>query len=154
MIRNLLFTFRAAPAIVRTSILLELLHSLFIAVPTGFLLLIIHELFLPKPDPQKLWAYVGVMAILIAGQFFVSVKTIVRSNDMTYTLSTNLRVVLGNHLQRISMGTFKQRDPGELASVVLQDVANFELIFGHTIGNMAGALFATLILSAFLLATD
>lgn len=154
MIRNLFYTFRTAPAIVRKSILLELLHSLFIAVPTGFLLLIIHELFLPKPDPQKLWTYVGMMVVLIAGQFFVSVKTIVRSNDMTYTLSTNLRVALGNHLQRISMGTFKQRDPGELASVVLQDVANFELIFGHTIGNMAGALFATLILSAFLLATD
>lgn len=154
MIRNLFYTFRTAPVIVRNSILLELLHSLFIAVPTGFLLLIIHELFTPDPDPQKLWMYVGIMVVLIAGQFFVSVKTIVRSNDMTYTLSTNLRVALGNHLQRISMGTFKQRDPGELASVVLQDVANFELIFGHTIGNMAGAVFATIIVSVFLLITD
>lgn len=154
MIRNLIYTFTTAPAIVRKSILLELVHSLFIAVPTGFLLLMIRELFSPVPDPQKLWAYVGIMVILIAGQFFISVKTIVRSNDMTYTLSTNLRMALGNHLQRISMGTFKQRDPGELASVVLQDVANFELIFGHTIGNMAGAVFATIIVSAFLLATD
>lgn len=154
MIKNLFYTFRTAPAIVRNSILLELLHSIFIAVPTGFLLLIIHELFTPDPDPQKLWTYVGIMVVLIAGQFFVSVKTIVRSNDMTYTLSTNLRVALGNHLQRISMGTFKQRDPGELASVVLQDVANFELIFGHTIGNMAGAVFATVIISVFLLITD
>jgi ATP-binding cassette subfamily B protein len=154
MIRNLLYTFRTAPAIVRNSILLELLHSLFIAVPTGFLLLIVHELFSVAPDPQKLWTYVGIMVVFMAGQFFVSIKTIIRSNDMTYTLSTHLRVALGNHLQRISMGTFKQRDPGELASVVLQDVANFELIFGHTVGNMAGAAFATVIVSVFLLITD
>ncbi|SDH24614.1 ATP-binding cassette, subfamily B [Dyadobacter soli] len=154
MIKNLFYTFRTAPVTVRNSMLLELLHSLFIAVPTGFLLLIIHELFSPTPDPGKLWMYVGIMVALIAVQFFVSVKNIVHSNNMTYTLSTNLRVALGNHLQRISMGTFKQRDPGELASVVLQDVANFELIFGHTIGNMAGAVFATLIVSGFLLVTD
>ena len=154
MIRNLFYTFRTAPSIVRKSILLELLHSLFIAVPTGFLLLIIQELFSPNPNPQKLWTYVGTMVVLIMGQFFVSIKTIIHSNNMTYTLSTNLRVALGNHLQRVSMGTFKQRDPGELASVVLQDVANFELIFGHTIGNMAGAVFATIIVSVFLLVTD
>ncbi|MBB5638720.1 ATP-binding cassette subfamily B protein [Pedobacter cryoconitis] len=154
MIKNLFFTFKTSPKLVRKSILLELLHGAFIAVPTGFLLLIINELFSGNPVQSKLWTYVWVMIVLLIVQLFVAVKTIVSSNMMTYELSTHLRISLGNHLQRLSMGTFKQRDPGDLASVVLQDVANFELIFGHTIGNMASAIFATVIISGFLLITD
>ncbi|KIO78461.1 ABC transporter [Pedobacter lusitanus] len=154
MIKNLFFTFKTSPGLVRKSILLELLHGAFIAVPAGFLLLIIRELFSGNPVQSRLWNYIWIMIGLLIIQLFLAVKTIVTSNIMTYQLSTNLRVRLGNHLQRLSMGTFKQRDPGDLASVVLQDVANFEMIFGHTIANMASAIFATLIISVFLLITD
>lgn len=154
MIRNIFRTFKMAPALVRKCVLLELIHGMLISMPTGFLLLIIKELFRDEPSSQKLWTYVVIMLVLLIGQLFVSVKTIVASNVMTYSLSTALRIKLGTHLQRLSMGTFKHRNPGELASVVLQDVANFELIFGHTIGNMAAAFFATLITSVFLFITD
>ncbi|MBC9911709.1 ABC transporter ATP-binding protein [Chitinophaga varians] len=154
MIQNLRYIFKAAPALVRKSILLECLHSMFVAVPTGFLLLIIQELFSPNPHQQRLWSYVAIMTGLLLIQLFVSVKTFVVSNKMTYTLSTVLRVKLGQQLQKISMGAFKQRDPGDLASVVLQDVANFELIFGHTVGGLAAACFAFVIVSVFLFITD
>ncbi|MBS0030935.1 ABC transporter ATP-binding protein [Chitinophaga sp. 22321] len=154
MIKHLLYIFKTAPDEVRRSILLELLHSLFIAVPTGFLLLIIQDLFSGQASPWRLTVYVMILVVFLIGQLFVSVKTIIGSNTMTYAISTHLRIRLGTHLQRLSMGTFKQRDPGDLAAVVLQDVANFELIFGHTIGNMAGGVFATLIISIFLFITD
>lgn len=154
MIKHLFYIFKMAPGKVRKSIALELLHHLFIAVPTGFLLLIIQELFSGHASEKRLYVYVIIMAAMLIGQLWLSVKTMVGSNTMTYALSTRLRIQLGMHLQRLSMGTFKQRDPGDLAAVVLQDVANFELIFGHTIGNMAGAVFATGILSVFLLFTD
>lgn len=154
MIKNLLYIFKTAPELVRKSTLLELLHSLFIAVPTGFLLLIIQELFSGRADQHRLWIYVSIMSGLLLLQLLVSVKAIVTSNEMTYALSSDLRIRLGNHLQKLSMGTYKQRDPGDLASIVLQDVANFELIFSHTIGNIASAIFSTLILSVFLFITD
>lgn len=154
MIKNLFYIFKMAPDRVRKSIALELLHNFFIAIPTGFLLLIIRELFSGHASEKRLYLYVIIMLAMLAGQLWLSVKTMVASNTMTYGLSVNLRIRLGMHLQRLSMGTFKQRDPGDLAAVVLQDVANFELIFGHTIGNMAGAFFATGILSVFLLLTD
>ena len=61
---------------------------------------------------------------------------------------------LGNHLQKLSLGYYKKRDPGDLAAVVLQDVANLEHILGHTIGNMFGAFFATIFTSIFLISLD
>ena len=54
---------------------------------------------------------------------------------------------LGNRIQKFSLGFFKKKDPGEIASVVLQDVANFEGIFGHSVGNLASAAFGTVVLS-------
>lgn len=154
MFRNLFYTFKTAPALVYKAIIMELVHGLFIAVPTGFLLLIIQELFTAHPDQARLWTYVSVMSVLLIAQLFLSVRTFVCTNDMIYTLSTRLRIRLGNHLQHLSMGTFKQRDPGDLASVVLQDVANFEIIFGHTAGNIAAAIFSSIIMAVFLFIVD
>ncbi|MEN7547159.1 ABC transporter ATP-binding protein [Rapidithrix thailandica] len=154
MLSNLLYIFRIAPGAVRKSLFWELLHGIFVASPTGMLLLIIWELFEPEPDQRKIWWIAGIMGGMLLLQFYIASKTLLASNQMTFQLSNTLRLKLGNHLQRLSMGYFKKRDPGDLASVVLQDVANFETIFGHTVGNIAGAVFATLTLSVFLFAVD
>src|ERR1700760_718294 len=112
MFRNLFYTFKTAPQLVSKSVALELVHGVFIGAPTGFLLLIIKELFTTQPHQGRLWLYVSLMAVLLIAQLFLSVKTIVTTNDMIYTISTNLRIRLGNRLQHLSLGTFKQRDPG------------------------------------------
>ncbi|MEM1000592.1 MAG: ABC transporter ATP-binding protein, partial [Bacteroidota bacterium] len=65
-----------------------------------------------------------------------------------------LRVAVGNKLQRLSLGYYKKRDPGELASVALQDVNNFEQIFGHSLSNLATAVFGTVVLAVFLVVLD
>ena len=70
-------------------------------------------------------------------QFFVASKTMLTTNAWVYGLSNQLRIKLGNRIQQFSLGFFKQRDPGEIAAIVLQDVANFEGIFGHSVGNIA-----------------
>ncbi|MCD8538803.1 MAG: ABC transporter ATP-binding protein/permease, partial [Leadbetterella sp.] len=133
---------------------LEIAHSLFIAAPSGILLIIIWELFSDVPDTRKVWTVVALMALMLVIQFFIASKSMVRSNIWVYELSTHLRIQLGNRLRKFSLGFFKQRDPGEIASVVLQDVANFEGIFGHSVGNLASAAFGTVVLSVFLFIYD
>lgn len=154
MIKNLFYTFKAAPGLVRKSILLELLQGILVAVPTGFLLLIVRELFNTVPNVQHLWTYAIIMVVLLVVQLFIAGSNAIVSNQMTYALSTHLRVTLGRHLQKLSMGVYKQRDPGDIAAVALQDVANFEIIFGHTIAALLSAIFTTTLLSIFLLFVD
>lgn len=132
----------------------EILHSIFVAAPSGILLIIIWELFAEDPNVAKIWSVVAFMAALLIVQFFVASKAMVNSNIWVYGLATKLRIRLGNTIQKFSLGFFKQRDPGEIASVVLQDVANFEGIFGHSVGNIAAASFGTIVLSCFLLVYD
>lgn len=138
----------------RRVLLWEILHSFFITAPLGILILIIWELFSTNPNILKIWSVVGLMLILLLLQFYIASKTMVNTNIWVYNLSTQLRINLGNRIQKFSLGFYKKRDPGEIASVVLQDVATFEGIFGHSIGNLASASFGTVMLSAFLLIYD
>lgn len=135
-------------------ILWEVIHSIFIAAPSGILLVIIWELFSEQPNLTKVWSVVGLMTVMLFLQFFVASKSMVNSNLWVYDLSTKLRVALGNRIQKFSLGFFKKRDPGEIASVMLQDVANFEGIFGHSVGNLSSAVFGTTVLSLFLFVYD
>ncbi|MDR7129562.1 ATP-binding cassette subfamily B protein [Algoriphagus sp. 4150] len=132
----------------------EIIHSIFVAAPSGILLVIIWELFSENPNIQKIWAVVGLMTVMLVIQFFIASKSMVKSNLWVYDLSTKLRIHLGNRIQKFSLGFFKKKDPGEIASIVLQDVANFEGIFGHSVGNLASAAFGTAVLSIFLFIYD
>ncbi|MFP3834536.1 ABC transporter ATP-binding protein [Chryseobacterium sp. SIMBA_028] len=154
MIKNLKYVTSFNPKDTRKVAFMEIVHSLFIAAPSGILLVIVWELFSEKPDMTRIWSVVALMAVMLLVQFFVASRSMVRSNILVYDLSTKLRIKLGNHIQKFSLGFFKQKDPGEIASIVLQDVANFEGIFGHSIGNLASAAFGTVLLSVCLLVYD
>jgi len=132
----------------------EIFHSLLIAIPSGVLLVVVWELFLPDPNTKRVWTIVGVMALLLILQLFIASKSLVRSNIWVYGLSTQLRIKLGNRIQRFSLGFFKTRDPGEIAGIALQDVTNFEGIFSHSVGNITSAMFTTIVLSIFLFVYD
>lgn len=154
MIKNLKYVTAFNRKDTRKIIFWEILHSLFIAAPSAILLVIIWELFSPQPDVHKICTVVGLMAVMLIVQFFIASQSMVRSNLWVYDLSTKLRIALGNRIQKFSLGFFKQRDPGEIASIVLQDVSNFEGIFGHSVGNLASAIFGTTVLSIFLFIYD
>ncbi|AZA76149.1 ABC transporter ATP-binding protein [Chryseobacterium sp. G0186] len=154
MIKNLKYVTSFNPKNTRKVAFMEIIHSLFIAAPSGILLVIVWELFSEKPDTTRIWSVVALMVVMLLIQFFVASRSMVQSNILVYDLSTKLRIKLGNHIQKFSLGFFKQKDPGEIASIVLQDVANFEGIFGHSIGNLASAAFGTTLLSVFLLVYD
>ncbi|WP_300691613.1 ABC transporter ATP-binding protein [Chryseobacterium sp.] len=154
MIKNLKYVTSFNPKDTRKVAFTEIVHSMLIAAPSGILLVVVWELFSEKPNHTRIWSVVALMAVMLLIQFFVASRSMVRSNLLVYDLSTKLRIKLGNHIQKFSLGFFKQKDPGEIASIVLQDVANFEGIFGHSIGNLASAAFGTVLLSVFLFVYD
>ncbi|MEL6588642.1 MAG: ABC transporter ATP-binding protein [Bacteroidota bacterium] len=154
MIQNILYAFRYDAKGIRRAFFWEWLHGSLLAAPSGILLFVIWELMKPNPDQQMIWWTIGLMVILFFVQLYVANKAMISSNRTTYEMSRKMRLALGNKLQRLSLGYYKKRDPGDLASVLLQDAANFENIFGHSITNIANAIFGTLVLSVFLFVLD
>lgn len=154
MIRNLKYIIALAPKAIRRSIVWEIIHSGFVTAPSGILLIIIWELFKNEPNIPLIYSLIGLMAVLLCVQLFIASRTLVSSNLYVYNISNEIRIKLGNHLQKLSLGFFKKRDPGEVGSVIMQDVSSFEHIFSHSFGNITAALFGTLMLSSFLFYCD
>jgi len=154
MFKNLKYIFSLNKIATRKVILWEIFHGMLLAVPSGVLLVIIWELFSENPNTSRIWMVVAIMTAMLFVQFFVASRSMLRSNLWVYDLSTKLRIKLGNWIQKFSLGFFKTRDPGEIAGVVLQDVANFEGIFGHSVGNITSAIFTTTVLATFLFVYD
>ena len=154
MMKNLLYIVRATHVRLGVAALGEMLHGIFLAAPTGILLLIIWELFKEHPDIKKIWTTVIVLTVMFVIQLWVAGKVLVKTNNAILTMTAKLRLMLGDHLHKLSLGFYKKRDPGDLASVVLQDVSNFEAIFRDQFPNMVGAIFGTFFLSIFLFILD
>lgn len=154
MLKNLLHILRATDTRLRVAALGEMIHGLFLAAPTGILLFIIWELFKEQPDIVKIWSTVIVLVVMFVIQMQVARKVMVKTYHAIFTIMSKLRLMLGDHLHKVSLGFYKKRDPGDLASVVLQDVSNFELIFSNHFSNMVGAVLGTCILSIFLFSMD
>ena len=150
MYKNIKYILSLNPKEARKTVLWELLHSWLIAAPAGFLLVVLWELFAPAPRMWVIYSVLIGMAVLLVTQLFVASRTLISSNLLVYDIATKVRIMLGNKLQRFSLGFFKKRDPGEIGGVVLQDVGSFEHIFGHSFGNMCAAIFGTVLLSVFL----
>ncbi|MEM6725847.1 MAG: ABC transporter transmembrane domain-containing protein, partial [Bacteroidota bacterium] len=154
MIKNLRYLFYITQTRVEKAFLGELLHGMLLATPTGILLLAIWELFEPTPDTTKLWRLVAIMAGSFLLQMVLATRVYANTNALIFKMTCKLRIKLGNQLQKLSLGYYKKRDPGDLASVILQDATNVETIFGHALPDILGAVFGTLFLSLFLLLTD
>lgn len=154
MIKNILYLFRTTKTGLRKVLLNEFIHGFLLAAPTGMLLLIIWELFKEEPNAGTLWVTVGIMTVLFIIQLFFAAKIYSHTNKTNYKMTSVLRIKLGNHLQQLSLGFYKKRDPGDLASVILQDVSNIETILGHALPSIFGAVFGTFFLSVFLFFTD
>ncbi len=154
MLKNLLYILRAPHARLGVAVLGEMLHGIFLAAPTGILLFIIWELFNEQPDSKKIWPKVIVLTVLFVIQLWVARRVMLKTYDAIFTMTSKLRLMLGDHLHKLSLGFYKKRDPGDLVSVVLQDVSTFEAIFSNQFQSMVGAVFGTFFLSIFLFILD
>ncbi len=154
MMKNLLFILRATDTRLGAAAFGEMIHGLFLAAPTGILLFIIWELFKEQPDIKKIWTTVIVLTVMFVGQMWVARRVMIKTHHAIFTIMSKLRLMLGDHLHKLSLGFYKRRDPGDLASVVLQDVSNSELILSNQFPNMVGAILGTFILSIFLFILD
>ena len=154
ILNNLLYTIRATQARLVGVALGEMLHGIFLAAPTGMLLLIIWELFRAQPDSKKIWLQVAILTVMFVIQLWVARRTVIRTYYVISSMMSKLRLMLGDHLHELSLGFYKKRDPGDLASVMLDDVSNFEGLFTNQFQSMVGAIFGTFFMSLFLLILD
>lgn len=113
--------------------LINILNFCLRGMPYGVLFLVINELFKPKNEinvNQIVWWFIGMVVFLVL-HLLLSRWIHVQSYVMSYSMSAEARLNLGEHLRKLSMGFFKKRDPGDITALMLQDLAKVEQVFSH-----------------------
>ena len=147
---NILAIIRAAtmgnPKRVRPMVLWTVLEYFLRGAPYGIVLAVTWVLFdaLTHPGaPINVGALVGLcvsLLVSLALLHVVSKRAYLEMFDEAYGLCAEGRLVIGDHLRKLSMGFFNAHDPGAIGAYLINDYANIEFIFTHLMPQVVGAL--------------
>lgn len=90
------------------------------------------------------------MALIAILQVMFGILVHSSAYKTAFRLTADARIRLADHLRTLSMGFFRNHDPGEISSLLLQDMEKCEHVFSHFfIDTVAAILFPVLLLTGF-----
>jgi ATP-binding cassette subfamily B protein IrtB len=128
--------------------------SLFEAAPYAFLYLILSELFAGTLDRDRAIAFfLGLsLCVLLQGIFLYW------ANQLTYITSYrligDLRLQLGNHIRKLPMGFFTDKQVGDLSGLVSNDMTKIESIPSWVYPKIVSAIATSIFIAVFLFFID
>jgi len=110
------------------SAVFKAIESVFAGAPYGFLLLTLNELLTGSLTTRKVINYTAGMAacFLIQGIFFYLFARV--AYPIGTRLSERIRIIVGEHLRKLSMGYFSKKTLGDLNAMVSDELALVALI--------------------------
>lgn len=132
------------------------LHMMLNGAPYGFLYVVLMELLKPREEINihRISLMFGVMLVILVLNVLLAMKVHTKSYVTSYSLSSEARLRLGDHLRKLSMGFFKKRDPGDITSLLLQDMAKVEQVFSHLFVDALACLIIPGIMTLIFLVAD
>lgn len=108
-----------------------MVDSVVATIPYGVVIIAIYFLLLPigekvPLDTNALWKIVLVLGIQAICYLFVRMKSYIMSCCGMAEGMKKARMDIGEHLRKLSLGFFNQRDAGELSTVLLRDFSTIE----------------------------
>lgn len=138
----------------RNAILLNILQFFLKGMPFGFLILVLAELFSENINTVKIVIYITIMFVLLLLNLWIAVLGYTKLAATSFYISGDLRLRLGEHLRKLSLGFFKNRDPGDITAPLLQDMKNYESIFSRFYPNIVASVIMPALIAIFLLYID
>lgn len=108
-----------------------MVDSVVATIPYGVVIIAIYFLLIPIEkdvalDTNALWKIVLMLGIQAICYLFVRMKSYVMSCCGMAEGMKKARMGIGEHLRKLSLGFFNQRDAGELSTVLLRDFTTIE----------------------------
>ena len=108
-----------------------MVDSVVATIPYGIVIIAIYFLLIPIEkdvalDTNALWKIVLMLGIQAICYLFVRMKSYVMSCCGMAEGMKKARMGIGEHLRKLSLGFFNQRDAGELSTVLLRDFTTIE----------------------------
>lgn len=113
----------AAPA-VRTSLRLAVVGALLQAATYALLVPLLSAIAAPTPESRRIWTLVAVFALLLTAEEAVRVRELEFNYERLPTLTAELRLRIGEALQRMPPEQLARHRSGELAALLGGTVPN------------------------------
>jgi ATP-binding cassette subfamily B protein len=133
---------------------LQCIASAFEAAPYVFLYLILKSLFEGSFDVQTLPVWLGALAFCLVLQAIFLYWAYRINYIVSYRTIGELRLRLGNHIRKLPMGFFTERQVGDLNGLVSEDMFRIEPIPSWVYPKFVKALALPSAIAAFLLFVD
>jgi len=135
---------------------LNIFNFILKGAPYGIFYILLLELFKPKDqiDIQKIIRIFVSMAVILIIHLFLSIIAHTNAGITAYSLTADARLRLGEHLRKLSMGFFKRRDPGDITTLLLQDMTKVENIFSHYFIDIIGCVVLPFVMALFFFFID
>ena len=136
------------------SALFKLIESFFSGAPYGFLLLTLNELLGGSLTTRKVIYYTAGMAIcfLIQGIFYYLFACV--AYPIGTRLCERIRIIVGEHLRKLSMGYFSEKTTGDLNAMVSDELIVVALIPGMAFPQLITAITLPMVIAPFLFFID
>lgn len=136
-----------------------LFDSFIVSIPYAVLVMAVYVFLIPIASPGKslptnrIWILMGILTAQFIGYLFVRKKSYL-DFCIGFAGATKVsRIQMGEHLRKLSMGFFSDRDAGDLSTVLLRDYTEIETFAQQMLPQVATILMrfsiALVVLSAF-----
>jgi ATP-binding cassette subfamily B protein len=141
----------------RKPIITGIFKALLQGQPYFVVLMIMLELMQPMMTPgaevdfRRLIFFAGWLLASLVLLYIAGLASYTSESGAAYAASSEGRLGLGDHLRKLSMGFFKSKDPGDIASLMLSDYSNIETMISHLLMSAISAVVLPLVFLVFLL---
>jgi len=133
---------------------LKVIESLFAGSPLFILYLTLNELFSASIDIWKvIFMVIGMAACFVLQAVFYYRASVVNYKAGFHILS-DLRIRLGEHIRKLSMGFFSDRETGDLNNIINQDIKNIEPVPTFIYPQLVVAIVLPIFIAIFLFFVD
>ena len=134
--------------------ILKVIESSFAGAPLIFLWLTLNELFSASINIQKvILLVIGLAACFVLQAIFYYWADVV-NNSAGLRILSDLRIRLGEHIRKLSMGFYSERQTGDLNTIINQDVKNIEPVPTMFYPKLVAAIALPAFIAVFLLFLD
>jgi ATP-binding cassette subfamily B protein len=133
---------------------LKVIESLFAGAPLFFLYLTLNELFSATINIRTvIFLVIGMAACFVLQGIFFYWAAVV-NNMAGLRIISDLRIRLGEHIRKLSMGFFSDRETGDLNNIINQDVKNIEHVPTLFYPQLVSAIILPIFIATFLFFLD
>jgi ATP-binding cassette subfamily B protein len=134
-------------SVLHKTLIVKIIEAFILSGPLIFTYLTLNGLVENKINYRNLVLYIAVCAACCIAYYFISYKNNMISYTYSFELIKNLRIRLGEHMRKLSMGFFTEKSAGELNAIVNGDVTNIEPVPSYVFQRCMEAILTPIMVS-------